>query len=167
MPSYRITPLREHQLTGLVALEQLAKAPYAAIDAGIVARDLPSIVALPKLHNVLVAEDPSEALFGWAAWRDESPGVAYIEELSVHPDKQRTGVARYLLDMIRNEARALRLPNLVTRASTKAPWVAPFLARVGFKAIDDAAPERARAWKQEQIAAGAPRQGLSAFWAAV
>jgi GNAT superfamily N-acetyltransferase len=151
----RVTKLQEAQIDAVVAIDLACK--DALHRAGVPAADLPArglagIAKLTKQHNVLVA-DADGVVAGYAAWRDESPGVAYLEEIHVKSDLQRLGVGTRLLDAVRENVRAVSLPVLVTRCWTKAAAARAFLAKAGLAPLGDS-NERATMWRQEQEAAG-------------
>jgi GNAT superfamily N-acetyltransferase len=153
----RVTKLQEAQVNPVVVVDAACK--EAMHRAGVPAADCPArglggIVKLTKLHNVLVA-DADGVVVGYAAWRDESPGVAYLEDMAVSPQHQRTGVGRHLLDAVRAEARAVPLPVLVTRCWTQAASARAFLAKAGLVPAGDQAGERFKMWREEQEAGGA------------
>ncbi len=105
----RITKLQEIQLDGVVAIDLACKswvhrAGVSAADDP--ARGLPGFAKLIRTHNVLAA-DADGVTAGYVAWRDESPGVAYLEEIAVKPELQRLGIGARLLESVREEARAL------------------------------------------------------------
>ncbi|XXX81909.1 GNAT family N-acetyltransferase [Sorangium sp. So ce134] len=168
----RVTGLQEAQLPALVAVEQACAAMYQekiGVDAADVpARALSELVALTRQHDVRVAEADDEVA-GYLAWRDEAPGVAYLEELSVHPDHQRRGIATRLLAELQERARELGMEQIVLRARAKAGWAQAFFKKAGFAPLGDDAPAKVRAWRSGQEAAGRPltRSGEVVLWAAV
>ncbi|XXT24627.1 GNAT family N-acetyltransferase [Sorangium sp. So ce429] len=167
----RVTGLQEAQLPALVALEQACTAMYheRGFDAAeIPARATSDLIALTRQHDVRVAEADDEVA-GYMAWRDEAPGVAYLEELSVHPDHQRRGIATRLLEELHERARELGMEQVVLRSREKASWAQGFYRKAGFAALGDDAPEKVRAWRGEQEASGKPltRPGEVVLWAAV
>jgi amino-acid N-acetyltransferase len=166
----RLTGLQEAQLAELVDIERACTSMYYEVGfdaAQIRARTLPDIVALTRNHNVHVAE-ADHVVAGYVAWRDEAPGVAFIEGLSVHPSFQRFGVGSRLLERVREEARAVRLGELVLCTWKKAPWAMAFSRRHGFAELDDGAPAHVRAWRDAGEAGRAPLQaGGVLLWAPV
>jgi amino-acid N-acetyltransferase len=167
----RVSGLQETQLAAVVEVEQAATAMYH--DAGFDAAEVPTrsmteIVSLTRDHNVRVAE-ADYMVAGYAAWRDEPPGVGYIEDLSVHPGFQRVGVGAKLLETIRDEAREAGLKHLVVRCWSKVPWALGFYTRMGFAEIDQAAPAQVVQWKESRSSSGRPftRPGEIAMWMAV
>ncbi|WP_437960778.1 GNAT family N-acetyltransferase [Sorangium sp. So ce119] len=167
----RVTGLQEAQLPTLVALEQACKAMYheSGFDAADVpARTLAEIIALTRRHDVRVAEADDEVA-GYLAWRDEAPGVAYLEELAVHPDHQRRGIATRLLAELLERAREVGMEQVVLRSREKASWAQAFFRKAGFAPLGDEAPEKVRAWRGEQEASGKPlvRDGEVVLWATI
>jgi ribosomal protein S18 acetylase RimI-like enzyme len=167
----RVTGLQEAQLPALVATEQACTAMYNEI--GVDAADVPArthadIIALTRQHDVRVAE-ADEEVAGYLAWRDEAPGVAYVEELSVHPDHQRRGIATRLLAELEERARELGMAQIVLRSWERASWAQAFYKKAGFAPLGDDAPAKVRAWRSEQEAAGKPltRSGEVVLWAAI
>jgi GNAT superfamily N-acetyltransferase len=155
----RIAKLQDAQLDAVVAIDLACKQlmERAGVPASEVpARGLSGIARLTKVHNVLVAEADG-AVAGYAAWRDESPGVAYLEELAVKPDLQRHGIGQKLLDAVREEARALSLPVLIARCWIRASPAKALLAKGGLAALSADSGERASLWREEQEAALAGR----------
>jgi amino-acid N-acetyltransferase len=150
----RFTKLQEAQLPDLVRLEQATAAMYHEI--GFDAAEVPprgekDITGLLRRHTVIVAE-ADHVVAGYAAFRDEAPGVAYVEELAVSPDFQRFGVGTKLVGRIHEEARSLGLTHLVLRMWERAAWAKAFYAKLGFTALDERAPERVRAWFDDKNA---------------
>jgi amino-acid N-acetyltransferase len=150
----RVARLQDTQLDGVVAIDlackqQLHRAGVPAAEEP--ARGVAGIAKLTKVHNVLVA-DADGVVAGYAAWRDESPGVAYLEELAVKPDLQRHGIAEKLLDAVRDEARAVSLPILLTRAWSKNAPGRALLEKAGFTPLASHTSERATLWQEEQAA---------------
>src|SRR4051812_18582006 len=90
----RITGLQEPQLPKMVEIDAACSAMYyeAGFDAAEVpARASTDFVRLTRDHRVKVAE-ADDLPAGFLVWHDEAPGVAYLADLSVHPDYQRFGV---------------------------------------------------------------------------
>lgn len=152
----RITKLQEAQLERVVSIDLACKQMMHR--SGVPASELPArgiagIAKLTKHHNVLVAEADG-IVAGYAAWRDESPGVAYLEDLAVDPELQRLGVGAQLLATVRQEAQGLSLPVLLTRCWTKATAAQAFLEKAGLAALPSDPGERATLWREEQESHG-------------
>jgi amino-acid N-acetyltransferase len=151
----RITKLQDAQIDAVVAIDLAAK--QSMHRAGVPASELPArglsgVAKLTKMHNVLVA-DADGTVAGWCAWRDESPGVAYLEDLAVKADLHRVGIATKLLQAVREEARGLALPVLLTRCWTSVPAARAFLERAGLVPLGEEPPEvaeRVALWREEQ-----------------
>ncbi len=163
--------LQEAQLADLVELDNACSAMYhaAGFDAAEVpARGQTDFVALSRQNSLRVAE-ADHVLAGFLAWHDESPGVAYLLDIQVHPEYQRFGIAADLLDAMREEARALRLEQIVVRAWEKATWAMGFYRRQRFMPIDATAPAKVQGWKEERLATGKPlvRPGEVALWSPI
>jgi amino-acid N-acetyltransferase len=150
----RVTRLQELQIDAVVAIDAACK--QLMLRAGVPSSEVPArglagVAKLTKFHNVLVAE-ADDAVAGYAAWRDESPGVAYLEELAVKPELHRLGIGTKLLDAVREEARAVSLPILVTRCWTKAGPGKALLEKAGLAPLSGDSGERAQLWREEQAA---------------
>lgn len=167
----RVTGLQEAQLPALVALEQACTAMHREAGPGVAeveARTLADLAALTRRHDVRVAEADDEVA-GYLAWRDEAPGVAVLEELSVHPDHQRCGIGTRLLAELQDRARELGLEQIVVRSREKASWARAFYEKKGFEPLGDDAPAKVRAWCSGPEASGSPltRAGEVILWAAI
>ena len=167
----RVTGLQEAQLAEVLQIDAACAAMYHEI--GFDAAEVPvrlgsDFAALTRSHSIHVAE-ADHVPAGLLIWRDEAPGVAYLADISVHPDYQRFGIASKLLDVLREEARRLRLTHIIVRAWAKAPWAMAFYRARGFAQIDAAAPTRVIAWRDERLASGRPlaRPGEIVLWAEV
>ena len=142
-------------------------------EAGFDAAEVPArgqvdFIALARHNSVRVAE-ADNVVAGFLAWHDESPGVAYLVDVQVHPDYQRFGIAATLLDALRDEARKLKLEQIVVRAWEKATWAMAFYRRQRFMPIDATAPAKVQGWKDERLATGKPltRPGEVALWSPI
>jgi GNAT superfamily N-acetyltransferase len=157
----RVAKLQDIQIDAVVSIDLACKdiLHRAGVPASeLPARGLSGIARLTKAHNVLVA-DADGTVAGYAAWRDESPGVAYLEELAVKPELHRLGIGTRLLAAVADQARVVSLPVLLTRCWIKAAPGKALLVKAGFVPLSDDAGERARLWREEQEAndgSGAP-----------
>jgi N-acetylglutamate synthase-like GNAT family acetyltransferase len=152
----RIAKLQDAQLDGVVAIDLACKQMMhrSGVPASEEpARGLAGIAKLTKVHNVLVAEADG-VVAGYVAWRDESPGIAYLEDVAVKPELQRLGVGGQLLAAVRQEAQRLSLPVLLTRCWTKATAARAFLEKAGLAAFPSDPGERAQLWREEQESHG-------------
>jgi amino-acid N-acetyltransferase len=163
--------LEEAILPDLVALDALCAGMY--YDIGFDAAEVPTRVQMDFAHlardnSVRVAE-ADHVVAGFLAWHDEPPGIAYLADLQVHPDYQRFGVAARLLDAMRDEARNLRLEQIVVRCWEKAAWAVAFYRRHRFMTIDATAPAKVTGWREDRLASGKPltRPGEVALWSPI
>lgn len=167
----RVGGLQETQLAEVAEVDRAAVAMCQ--ENGLGGEEMPGraaadIVSLTRWHNVRVAE-ADHHVAGYSAWRDESPGVAYIEEMCVHPDWQRVGVGAKLMETIHEEARETKIKFIVLRCYEKARWALSFYKKLGFAPIDEQAPPKVQHWKEEIVASGRPfvAAGQIAMWAPV
>ncbi|WP_432948999.1 GNAT family N-acetyltransferase [Kribbella sp. CA-253562] len=63
--------------------------------------------------------------------------AAHIEQVSVHPDHQRQGVGRALIDAVDAWAVAQDLPAITLSTFRDVAWNAPYYAGLGFRPLDD------------------------------
>jgi ribosomal protein S18 acetylase RimI-like enzyme len=151
----RVTKLQETQLGAVETIERSVSGR----------RTLAQIVALTKLHNVRVAE-ADDKVAGWLAWRDESPGVAYLESIEVDHEKQRVGIGAKLLEEALGEAKNLNLDCMLVRCPTKAVGALAFFRKQGFLELGAQDPDKVTAWLEEQRAAeNGPKDGELILWA--
>lgn len=163
----RLSGLQEDHLQPLVDVERACSAMYHDIGfdaAEVPVRTVADIAHLSRHHDVYVAE-ADHVVAGYAAWRDESPGVAYIEELSVHPDFQRFGVGSKLLQRIEERALEAGLKDLIAKKLDKATWATAFYAHHGFTELREGVSNRATGWLEER-SGGRPltRPGETLIW---
>lgn len=156
----RVSRLQEVQLPAVEKIDHACAAMYHAIGfdaAEVPVRSAAELVKLTRDHNVYVVEADWQPA-GYAAWRDEAPGVAYIEEINVDPDVQRFGLGAKLLETIRDDARKARLKHIVVRAWTKAKWAMSFYQKHGFQEADGATtlPDDVMAWVTSKAESGRP-----------
>lgn len=69
---------------------------------------------------------------------DPVDGNLHVEQVSVHPDRAHRRIGRALLDHLADHASARAIPALTLTTFTQVPWNAPYYARCGFRALDDA-----------------------------
>ncbi|AKT40441.1 GNAT family N-acetyltransferase [Chondromyces crocatus] len=154
----RVTKLQEAQLPALIEIEQACAAMYRDIgldDTSWPPRTLPELVASTRDHDLLVAEADHQVV-GFLIWRDEAPGVARLIHLVVHPDYQRFGIARRLLETLQDSARAHDLSHIVSSVWDRAPWALAFCREVGLQTerAGEGAPEAIQRWSEQRKTAG-------------
>ena len=108
-----------------------------------------------------VAVDDDERPIGYVIV-DEVDGAAHIEQISVRPEHQGTGVGRGLVDQVRAWAAENRRPAITLTTFSDVPWNRPLYEHLGFTvlAADEIGPEfrrgprpRGNPWSRP----GAPR----------
>ncbi len=155
----RTTRLQEQHLEAVEKVEKACAAMYHAIGFG--AAEVPvgssrDLVLLTRHHQVHVVEADHEPV-GYAAWRGEEPGVAYVKALNVHPEMQRFGFGSRLLEAIREDARGQGIHHMVLRAWSKAPWAMAFCRKHGFREVDGATlPNAVKTWVASEEEVGRP-----------
>lgn len=166
----RLTGLQEAQVPELLKVDAQCAAMYHALGfdaAGVPVRTAADLAGLVRHHSVHVAE-ADHVPAALMAWRDESPGVAYLADLQVHPDYQRFGIASKLFELLETEARAHHFEHIVVRCWEKATWALAFYRSHGFAPLGDDAPAKVATWKHDR-SQGHPivRPGEVLLWAAV
>jgi len=155
----RVSRLEEVQVPDLVKIDHACAAMYHAIGfdgAEVPPRSYADLVALTRDHNVFVVEADWKPA-GYVAWRDEAPGVAYIEELNVDPELQRFGLGSRLLETVRDDARKAGLQHVVLRAWTRAKWAIGFYRKNGLREMENATlPNDVMAWVTHKEESGRP-----------
>ncbi len=155
----RLSRMQEAQLKALEKVDHACAAMYHQIGfdaAEVPVRSYADFVNLTRDHNVHVVEADYQPV-GYAAWRDEPPGIAYIDEINVHPEMQRFGLGSRLLDAIRDDARKAGIHHIVLRAWAKATWAMSFYRKQGFHEIDGATlPNAVMTWVTNKEEVGRP-----------
>ncbi|MEZ4369709.1 MAG: GNAT family N-acetyltransferase [Polyangiaceae bacterium] len=152
----RVVGLQDIHLDPVLEIEQLCKAQHhhhGVSEEALPVRSLRDIAQLPRKHNVRVAE-ADDRIAGYGAWRDEEPGIGYVEELAVHPDYQEHAVGAAILDKIREEARAAGIKYLAVRAWASSPTSKDYFLAQHFLPVPADAPDEVKTWKELQSAAG-------------
>lgn len=168
----RLSGLQEAHLADLIEVDHACAAMYHAIGfdaAEVPVRNPAELAALTRDHNMFVVEADWKAV-GYAAWRDEAPGVAYVEELNVAPDLQRFGLGSLLMKAIRDDARKSKVHHVVLRAWTNAKWAIAFYRKQGFHELGgDTLPDAVMGWVAQREQSGRPvvRPGEILMWSDV
>jgi N-acetylglutamate synthase and related acetyltransferases len=68
--------------------------------------------------------------------------AALLAQIDVHPDHMRKGIGAALIGRVAGRMRQRQMPALYLTTFTHVPWNAPFYARLGFTALDDAGMPR-------------------------
>ena len=101
-----------------------------------------------------VAVDLTEVPIGYMLV-DEVDGCAHVEQMSVRPDHQGSGVGRALLERVCVWAAESDLVAITLTTFTDVPWNAPLHRHLGFRALgeDEVGPEL-RAVRDDETAHG-------------
>ncbi len=70
--------------------------------------------AIAGSHLVVTARDDQATLIGLVRTISDGVTICYVQDLLVHPDHQRTGIGRALLDRVLHEYRDVRQLVLMT-----------------------------------------------------
>lgn len=108
----------------------------------------PVASAIPRDVLVLVSVDANDRAVGFLE-AEPKGGWLHILELSVHPEGQRQGRARALLDRAAAAARAAKLGALSLTTDSALEWNAPMYLRMGFAALQ---PHETPGWLQALLA---------------
>jgi ribosomal protein S18 acetylase RimI-like enzyme len=150
----RMSKLQEIHVPVLVAIDHACSERYWDLghDAAAVPKRRESdFYKLPRTHAVWVAEADGEVA-GFIAFRDEAPGVGFVEDLQVHPELQRFGIGRRLFEKAEIELRHLGFEEVVLKVWDDAEWAAAFYRALGFEPYEaSSAPENVRAWREEKV----------------
>lgn len=171
----RFSKLQEVHVEHLRRIDQASAERYWAVGfdaAEVPTRSTQEFYAMPKFHAVRVAE-ADYVVAGFIAWRDEAPGVLYIEDLSVAPEYQLFGIGAALVGKLYEEAREGGFREVVLRCWKKASWAQAFYKKLGFAELDTndttSAPQKVQEWYAEKTDGGRPflRPAEVVMWRAI
>jgi GNAT superfamily N-acetyltransferase len=91
----------------------------------------PVAATIPRHVLMLVSVDAADRALGFLE-AEPRHGWLHILELSVHPDGQKQGRAKALLDHAARTARVSGLSALSLTTDTELPWNGPMYRRMGF-----------------------------------
>jgi GNAT superfamily N-acetyltransferase len=102
-----------------------------------------------RARRLIVVRDEAGRAVGFLIWSPKD-GVAYIEEVAVHPQHAGRKLAARLIDRLGDDVRG-RLPCMSLATFRDVPWNAPYYARLGFVERDHAelGPEHVDAWRRQ------------------
>lgn len=139
-------------------IERLAGERFREVGLPEVADDEPAAVETLARHardgRSWVAVDHVDVPIGYLLV-DVVDGCAHIEQVSVRPDHQGSGVGQALLERVRTWATDHGLPAVTLTTFTDVPWNAPLYRHLGFRALreDEIGPEL-RKVRDEETAHG-------------
>jgi GNAT superfamily N-acetyltransferase len=136
-----IRPAEPGDAEALREIERLAGAQFRDVGMGDIADDDPQPAAVlagyAREGRSWVATDDAGARLGYVIV-DVVDGCAHVEQVSVLPDAQGTGVGRALLDQVQDWAVATGRPALTLTTFTDVPWNRPLYEHLGFRVLTDA-----------------------------
>jgi GNAT superfamily N-acetyltransferase len=134
----RIRPSRRDDGPGLQEIERLAGVRFRDVGLPHIADAEPgSIDDLAEYADAgrsWVAVDDDEQPIGYVIV-DEVDGNAHIEQISVRPDRQGTGVGRVLVDRVRTWAAENGRPAITLTTFSDVPWNRPLYEHLGFTVL--------------------------------
>ena len=138
--TYSIQGARAEHLTLLPAIERAAAAQFPddvitpEVRAGVVPRE--EMEAALADRRLWVATDVNGDAVGFAIAM-QLAGAAFLREIDVHPDHQRQGLGRRLIQEVERWAKDRALGSISLTTFEHVPWNAPFYARLGFRKLAD------------------------------
>jgi GNAT superfamily N-acetyltransferase len=134
MTAYRIERGTAAQASRLREIERAAGDRFRDIGMGDVADGdvTPAAIleARAQSDQLYVALDSGDVVVGFLIWSPKD-GLAYIEEVSVHPDHAGHRLAARLIDQLADDVRT-RHTALTLATFRDVPWNAPYYAKLGF-----------------------------------
>jgi GNAT superfamily N-acetyltransferase len=135
-----VRPGRPEDGPALRRVERLAGQAFRTLGMDAVADDEPpsldTLASYAEAERLWVAaEGPAEPV-GYVVV-DVVDGCAHVEQVSVRPDHQGTGVGRALLDRVAAWARARSMPALTLTTFADVPWNRPLYEHLGFRVLGE------------------------------
>lgn len=135
-----IRPARRDDGSALREIERLAGARFRDVGLPEVADDEPaSVDALARYAadgRSWVAVDGLDAPIGYVL-ADVVDGCAHIDQVSVRPDCQGSGVGRALVQRVRTWAAERGFPAITLTTFTGVAWNAPLYRHLGFRTLSE------------------------------
>ncbi|WP_432560987.1 GNAT family N-acetyltransferase [Kineococcus sp. SYSU DK003] len=139
MGTHPVRPATEADLELLPAVELAADAVFRTVGVDL-PPDTASVPELRAAEFVLVAGTPP---VGFASV-ERVDGLAYLAQLSVHPDAARRGVGSALLAAVVQRCTREGFGALTLTTFADVAWNGPFYRRRGFADLPDPGPELLR-----------------------
>jgi GNAT superfamily N-acetyltransferase len=145
---FDIRPSRPEDGPALQAIEKLAGARFRDVGLGEIADHEPmstdELAAYSVAGRAWVAVGPANDPIGYVI-ADVVDGNAHIEQISVHPDQQGTGVARALIDQVDRWTVDVGASTITLTTFIDVSWNKPLYEHLGFVAMteDEIGPELA------------------------
>jgi len=138
--SFVIRTAGDGDIAAMQGIERLAGERFRDVDMPEVADgELPSQDELRRyVHDgrCWVAADESGRPIGYVVV-DEIDGNAHVEQVSVGPDHQGTGVGRALMDRARSWATSRGMPAVTLTTFRDVPWNGPLYRHLGFGIMNE------------------------------
>jgi GNAT superfamily N-acetyltransferase len=135
-----IRPPTISELPALRAIERLAGERFRNVGLPEVADDEPpsldALIRHTELGRCWVAVDDAGGPIGYVLV-DVVDGNAHVEQVSVHPDHQGSGVGRALMERVFEWATRAGLPAVTLTTFSDVPWNAPLYRHLGFRVLRD------------------------------
>lgn len=136
----RIRPSHRKDGPALQEIERLAGDRFRTIGMAAVTDDEPASVDELGVYadegRGWVAVDAADEPVGYVVV-DEVDGNGHIEQVSVRPDHQGSGVGRALLERVRAWALDTGKPAMTLTTFTEVPWNRPLYEHLGFRVLTD------------------------------
>jgi GNAT superfamily N-acetyltransferase len=135
-----IRPPSTTELPALRTIERLAGERFRGVGLPEVADDEPPSLDVLTRHTeqgrCWVAIDDAGGPIGYVLV-DGVDGNAHVEQVSVHPDHQGSGVGRALMERVFEWAGELDMPAVTLTTFSDVPWNAPLYRHLGFRVLRD------------------------------
>jgi GNAT superfamily N-acetyltransferase len=136
-----VRPARPEDGEVLREIERLAGARFRDIGMDEIADDEPlsvgTLAGYAVANRAWVATGDAGTPVGYVVV-DVVDGCAHVEQVSVHPDHQGTGVGRALMDRVRVWAVQAERPAVTLTTFADVPWNRPLYEHLGFRVLSDA-----------------------------
>jgi GNAT superfamily N-acetyltransferase len=153
-----IRPPAISELPALQTIERLAGERFRDVGLPDVADDEPPSLDVLTSHTergrCWVAVDDAAGPVGYVLI-DAVDGNAHVEQVSVHPDHQGSGVGRALMEWVFGWATEAGMPGVTLTTFSDVPWNAPLYRHLGFRVLrDDELGPGLRAIRDQETAHG-------------
>lgn len=139
--SVTIRAARPEDGPALRAIERQAGERFREVGLDWIADDEPPstevLAAYANAGRAWVALDQAGAPMGYVIV-DVVDGCAHVEQITVRPDHQGSGVGRSLLDRVRGWATESDKPALTLTTFADVPWNRPLYEHLGFRVLAEA-----------------------------
>lgn len=136
--SYRIALAKRDHLEQLQQIELAAAAIFSEVDVPenirSTATSLDDLASAQADGMLWIALSSDGTPVGFAIVRIVD-GLAYLQEIDVHPDHGRRGIGTSLIHSVCAWARSHRIPAVTLTTFRHLPWNAPFYKRLRFRSL--------------------------------